>query len=119
MTAARMIAAVLAFASSAAFAAEPAVPPGRAVYESVCIACHAAANVMVAAPKFGDAEQWRLRLARSANGIETLTEHAVNGFGAMPPKGGAAHLSHADIRNAITYMMAGEQPNGAGHSPSR
>lgn len=119
MNPARTLAAWLAFASAPLFAAEPAPAPGRSVYQSVCIACHAVENVMVAAPKLGDTDQWRQRLARAANGIETLTENAVQGLGAMPPKGGAAHLSRAEVRNAITYMMAVERPSGAGHSPSR
>jgi cytochrome c5 len=119
MNASRIVAALLVFAPVSVFAAGPVTATGRAVYESVCIACHAPENVMVAAPKFGDADQWRVRLSRSANGIETLTKHAIDGFGAMPPKGGAANLSSAEIKNAIAYMMAGEQPGGAGHSPGR
>jgi cytochrome c5 len=78
---------------------------GRAVYESVCVACHAAQNVMVAAPKAGDAAAWRKRLALAANCIETLTDHALEGFGAMPPKGGHDELTRDQIRSAIEFMM--------------
>ncbi len=61
---------------------------------------------MVAAPKLGDAAEWRRRLARSPKGIETLTDHAFGGFGAMPAKGGRDELSREEIRRAIAYMMA-------------
>lgn len=79
---------------------------GRTVYESVCIACHAAQNVMVAAPKAGDAAAWSKRLTLATNGIETLTDHALEGFGAMPPKGGRDELTRDQIRSAIEFMMA-------------
>jgi cytochrome c5 len=79
---------------------------GRTVYQSVCIACHAPQNVMVSSPKAGNAADWSKRLAQAQNGIETLTDHAVEGFGAMPKKGGSAELSRDQIREAIKYMMA-------------
>jgi cytochrome c5 len=103
----RQIAMLLALAPGMAMAAGQApAPSGRTVYESICIACHAPENVMVAAPKRGDANDWAQRLARSPKGIDTLTEHAIEGFGAMPAKGGAAELSRAEARLAIDYMMA-------------
>ena len=79
---------------------------GRTVYQSVCIACHAPQNVMVSAPKAGDLAEWGKRLSRAQNGVETLTDHAVAGFGAMPAKGGHAELSREQIREAIKFMMA-------------
>jgi cytochrome c5 len=88
------------------FAADaPSVKSGRAVYESVCIACHAVENVMVAAPKAGDVAEWRRRLVQAPKGMDTLTDHAIAGFGAMPPKGGRDELTRDEIRNAIVYMM--------------
>ncbi len=107
----RLLAFCLALAPSLALANAPApVVSGRAVYESVCIACHAVENVMVAAPKLGDSKDWTQRLNRAAKGKETLIEHAIQGFGAMPPKGGAAVLSRTEALNAIEYMMAGPKP---------
>lgn len=84
----------------------PAIKSGRAVYESVCIACHAVENVMVAAPKLGDKAEWERRLARAAKGAQTLTDHGMDGFGAMPPKGGSHELTRDEVRRAIDYMMA-------------
>jgi cytochrome c5 len=79
---------------------------GRTVYQSVCIACHAPQNVMVSAPKAGDVADWGKRLASAQNSVETLTNHAVAGFGAMPAKGGHPELSREQIREAIKFMMA-------------
>lgn len=102
-----MPAAALALLPMVALAGEaPAARSGRAVYESVCMACHAPQNVMVAAPKAGDRAEWRRRLARAEKGIATLAEHAVDGFGAMPAKGGREELTGDEIERAIAWMMA-------------
>lgn len=58
---------------------------------------------MVSSPKAGDTAEWGKRLAK---GLEAVTDNAVNGFGAMPPKGGAGELSRDKIRQAIEFMMA-------------
>ncbi|MFZ3286295.1 MAG: c-type cytochrome [Telluria sp.] len=76
---------------------------GRAIYQSICSACHAPENVMVSSPKAGDTAEWNKRLAK---GLDAVTDNAVNGFGAMPPKGGASELSRKQIRLAIQYMAA-------------
>ncbi len=83
----------------------PATDAGRSVYQSVCMACHGPENVMVSAPKVGDAAEWGRRLARSPKGLESLTDNAVNGFAAMPPKGGHDELSRSQIRLAVQFMM--------------
>lgn len=77
---------------------------GRNVYRVTCSACHAPENVMVSAPKLGDSREWRRRASPDAAGLERLTEHALNGIGAMPPKGGNPALSRAQIQSAIEYM---------------
>jgi cytochrome c5 len=79
---------------------------GRAVYKSICMACHAPQNVMVSSPKAGDVGEWNRRLAK---GLEATTDNAVNGFGAMPPKGGSGELARDQIRSAIQYMAAPAQ----------
>ncbi|UUZ48660.1 c-type cytochrome [Massilia sp. B-10] len=84
--------------------ADPAA--GKAVYDKVCIACHAVQNVMVASPKLGDKTEWERRLKAAGGAVDTLTDHAMDGTGAMPPKGGAPHLSRAEVKSAIAYMMA-------------
>jgi cytochrome c5 len=79
---------------------------GRSVYQAVCAACHAPANVMVSAPKAGDLVDWGRRAPADRKGLETLTKHPIEGFGAMPPKGGHAELSRAEIRAAIEFMRS-------------
>lgn len=74
---------------------------GREIYDSICSACHAPENVMVSSPKAGDSIEWEKRLRK---GLETLTDNALNGIGAMPPKGGASELSREQLRQAIRYM---------------
>ncbi len=100
--------AALPLASHAASA--PAPDMGRTVYQSVCIACHAPENVMVSAPKAGEVAEWRRRLDRGTKGLETLTDHALEGFGAMPPKGGHSELSREQLRQAIEFMMGPPEP---------
>ena len=102
----RLAALLLLFSGDGNAADAAQLQAGRAVYDAVCIACHAPANVMVAAPKRGDRAAWARRLASSSNGIATLTDHAVDGYGAMPPKGGKETLTREEIQAAIVYMMA-------------
>lgn len=87
-------------------AASPALAQGtgREVYESVCIACHAAENVMVSSPKLGQHKEWQHRLVR-AGGLEGLVRNAVQGVGAMPARGGKPELDAEQLKAAIRYMM--------------
>jgi cytochrome c5 len=93
--------------SVAAVAATPAVPAGsgaadgKAIYEKNCAACHltGAAN----APKAGDKVAWEPRLKQ---GKDNLYEHAIKGKGAMPPKGGNASLSDAEVKAAVDYLVS-------------
>jgi len=79
----------------------PAAGNGKKIYDSACIACHAAG--VAGAPKFGDKAAWAPRLA---TGLDSLTNSALKGKGAMPPKGGNASIPDADIRAAVEYMTA-------------
>jgi cytochrome c5 len=79
---------------------------GRAIYQAICSACHAPENLMVSSPKAGDSAEWRRRLSK---GLEAATDNAVNGFAAMPAKGGASALSREQIRQAIQFMAAPRQ----------
>ena len=48
---------------------------GREVYESVCIACHAAGNVMVSSPKLGDSKEWQQRIQEGGKvGLDDFSE---------------------------------------------
>ena len=98
--------AALGLLAAGAAAAAPAssAAPGREVYEAVCIACHAAENVMVSSPKFGERKEWQARMAR-AGGLDGLVRNAVQGVGAMPARGGNETLSESQLKAAIRYMM--------------
>jgi cytochrome c5 len=74
---------------------------GKKLYETACVACHAAG--VAGAPKLGDKAAWA---ARASTGIEALTTSVVKGKGAMPPRGAAASASDADLRAAVEYMVA-------------
>ena len=73
---------------------------GKAVYEKTCAACHATG--VAGAPKFGDKAAWKKHIAA---GLEHMTENAIRGEDAMPPRGGNPSLSDAEVRAAVAYIM--------------
>ena len=74
---------------------------GKQIYDSTCAVCHAAG--VAGAPKFGDKAAWSARLG---GGVDALTASVIKGKGAMPPKGGAATASDAEIKAAVEHMVA-------------
>lgn len=90
-----------ASASGAASAQTPAAPrSGSEVVQQVCSACHGAG--VLGAPKIGAKSDWQPRLAQ---GFDTLTQHAITGIRAMPPKGGNPGVSEDEIKAAVTEML--------------
>jgi cytochrome c5 len=97
-------------ATPAPVAAVPAaVPPakggadtgkGKQIYDATCMVCHAAG--VAGAPKIGDKAAWAPRLKE---GMPAVYAIAMKGKGAMPPKGGNAGLSEADVKAAVDYMV--------------
>lgn len=73
---------------------------GKAIYEKSCGVCHATG--VTGAPKLGDKAVWKKFIAE---GLHELTEDAIRGKGAMPPRGGNPKLSDAEVRAAVAYMM--------------
>lgn len=104
------VAAVAAAAPGAGAAGATAATPaggatagggnGKTVYESACVACHAAG--VAGAPKLGDKAAWAPRLAQ---GMGALHQSAIKGKGAMPPKGGNMALSDPDVTAAVDYLV--------------
>jgi cytochrome c5 len=92
-----------AAAAATAVAAAPAAsaPDGKKVYDTVCAVCHATG--VAGAPKFGDKAAWAPRLK---TGIAALYASAIKGKAAMPPKGGNAALSDAEVQAGVDYMAA-------------
>ena len=82
----------------AAAAAKPA--DGKKTYDAVCAMCHVAG--VAGAPKTGDKAAWKPRIAL---GMDLLYGSAIKGKNLMPPKGGAASLSDADIKAAVDYLV--------------
>lgn len=95
-------------AAMAAAAAEAATVPqvafegsldGEMIYTNVCAACHdsgaAGAPMLVAA-------DWTDRLSQ---GEDLLVEHAINGIGTMPARGGRMDLSDEQVRSSVEYML--------------
>ncbi len=99
-------------APAAVTAAAPAAAPvaamasagsvdGKKVYDGTCHVCHATG--LVGSPKYGDKAAWAPRIA---TGMNTLYNAALHGLRAMPPKGGNANLSDAEVKAAVDYMTA-------------
>ena len=72
---------------------------GEQIYNAVCTACHGTGAA--GAPKKGDKAAWAPRIGQ---GIAGLVKSATAGKGGMPPKGGAADLSEAELKSAIEYL---------------
>jgi cytochrome c5 len=86
--------------TAAAAPAPAAAADGQQVYQSACFACHGTGAA--GAPKLGDQVAWEARVAK---GKDTLLQHALNGFNAMPPRGGRMDLSDEQVSAAVDYML--------------
>lgn len=77
---------------------------GEGVYKEACFACHASG--VAGSPKLGDKAAWEARIAL---GNEALYSSALNGKGAMPPKGGNMSLSDDKVKAAVDYLVSQSQ----------
>jgi len=91
-------------AATPAPAEKIAAADGEKVYTTACAACHATGAA--GSPRFGDKAAWGKRIAQ---GMDTLKQHALKGFRAMPPKGGRMDLSDAAVVAAVGYMVEQSQ----------
>ncbi|MBE9563183.1 MAG: cytochrome c5 family protein, partial [Proteobacteria bacterium] len=73
---------------------------GEQVYNRVCMACHNTG--LLKAPKLGDKDDWVTRIEK---GEAILLQNSINGFNAMPPRGGN-FVDDADMKLALQYMLA-------------
>jgi cytochrome c5 len=73
-----------------------------------CALCHVTGNG--GAPRVGDTEEWRLRLAQ---GRQALLTHTVEGFNNMPPLGYCMACERDDLLAMIDFMAG---PAAAGPS---
>ena len=72
----------------------------KGTYQSACFACHGTGAA--GAPKLGDKGAWKSRIAQ---GMDTLFDHAINGFKGMPPKGGRGDLGDDVVKAVVKYMV--------------
>jgi len=77
------------------------IAKGKAVYQKTCFACHVTG--VADSPKLEDKAAWAPRIA---TGMEALYNTALNGKGAMPPKGGNVSLPDEDVKAAVAYMVS-------------
>lgn len=73
---------------------------GKQVVEAVCASCHAKGEK--GAPKIGDRKAWS---ERAAQGLTSLTDHALKGIREMPAHGGDMQLTDLEIARAVAYMV--------------
>lgn len=88
-----------AAAATATVAAAASSGKGAETYKAACASCHDTG--IAGAPRPGDKAAWTDRVAA---GADALYNAAINGKGAMPPKGGRADLSDDVIKAAVDYM---------------
>jgi cytochrome c5 len=82
-------------------AAAPAAPKsGKDIVAAACNACHGTGAA--GAPKIGDKAAWQPRFDA---GMDSLLNHALNGKGAMPARGGNPSLTDDEIKAAIISML--------------
>ncbi|MCW8963920.1 MAG: c-type cytochrome [Gammaproteobacteria bacterium] len=87
-------------APAAATSADTAGIDGEALYKGACQACHLAG--VANAPKLDDKAAWAPRIAM---GVDALTQSAIKGKNAMPPKGGRMDYSDEQIAAIVQYMV--------------
>ena len=82
-----------------AAAAPAGARKGEDIVKATCTACHQAG--VANAPKIGDRAAWGPRLKQ---GLSGMLATATKGKGAMPPRGGDASLTDAELTRAIIFM---------------
>lgn len=81
----------------AAVAAAPR--SGQEIIDTVCAGCHAAG--IAGAHKLGDSAAWA---PSAAKGFDAVLANAINGIGAMPPRGGS-DATDDELRDAVMLML--------------
>jgi cytochrome c5 len=70
------------------------------LYQGACLACHSTGAA--GAPKIGDSGAWSPRIAK---GLDSLITSAINGVGAMPPRGGSQY-NDEQMRAVVEFIVA-------------
>ena len=77
-----------------------AAADGKEVYDKSCAGCHE--KGIAGALKLTDKEKWAPVVKQ---GSDALTASVIKGKGVMPPRGGSASLSDADIKASVDYII--------------
>lgn len=85
-------------ATSFAEAEEPRDP--ESIFNNFCFSCHGTG--WEDAPVIGDDYAWD---PRREEGIEVLLARTIDGYNAMPPKGGCADCSEQELRSTVEWMI--------------
>ncbi len=72
---------------------------GESVFNHTCLTCHW--NNSRDAPRISDMHVWQPRLAQ---GLDVLIQHAEEGHGRMPAKGGYSALTDLEVSSAVAYL---------------
>ncbi|MDH4174961.1 MAG: c-type cytochrome [Betaproteobacteria bacterium] len=91
---------LLAAAACIAPQAAEAQRSGKQIVAATCAGCHG--EGVNGAPKIGDDEAWK---KRAAQGLTSLTRHALDGIRGMPAHGGNLALTDLEIARAVTTMV--------------
>ncbi|WP_372995219.1 c-type cytochrome [Marinobacter sp.] len=91
-------------AAAASESASSGPRSGSEVYDAVCMACHTSGAA--GAPVIGDTDAWAPRIEK---GLDTLVDHAINGFNAMPAKGGCSDCPDEEIQASVEYIVEESQ----------
>lgn len=75
--------------------------PGEKIWLANCKVCHETG--LAGAPVIGNHAAWVKRINR---GTDSLYEHAINGWGDMPARGGNTELSDSEVKQAVDYMIS-------------
>jgi cytochrome c5 len=97
----------------AAVGASKAERSGEEVYRALCASCHDTGAL--GAPKLNAKGDWTARIAK---GFDTLVKNAIGGINQMPPRGGGADLSDAEIASAVAYMANSAGANFKAPAPA-
>ncbi|MDX9669349.1 MULTISPECIES: c-type cytochrome [unclassified Pseudomonas] len=81
----------------------PQDPALAQIYTNSCQLCHA--NPAANAPLTGDRKAWEPRIQQ---GVDTLLDHAINGYNGMPPMGQCVECSEEQFLQLIGFMA--DQP---------
>jgi cytochrome c5/ABC-type uncharacterized transport system substrate-binding protein len=74
---------------------------GAQIARAHCALCHESG--FGGAPRIGDRAAW---LPHTKLGLDPMVRTAARGHGTMPPRGGKADLSDAELRDAVIYMIS-------------